>query len=299
MRNNRESKVLLFLLAVIVVYLFYSQLISPKMEANKKLEEEIEFEQKQLLNKYEIAGSYDAKIKVLREDKEVLRKLSELYYSRSNQQEEFIDMLHGFLAGENLQLLTILSQDYTNSLSNEYPGTVSPYVAYFPDDPTGGSVARSLNSDSPDAQKYPRVDLMDITFNYTGSYEDIQNFFGQLGTVDRLLICNNVEINLSQGVVFEDEEDEDSRPNVNDSASAEEEEEIDPDEMKVVVSVLRLDNLQSLEVEEENLGDLKVVMPKNLADESYRKMYTFENFSRAIKGIFSGGDNKSESGDKK
>ena len=38
---------------------------------------------------------------------------------------------------------------------------------------------------------------------------------------------------------------------------------------------------------------------KNLADESYRKMYTFENLSRAIKGIFSGDDKKSDSGDKK
>lgn len=299
MRNNRESKILLFLLAVMLVYLCYSQLVTPKMEANKKLETEIEFEQEQLLKKYEVAAGYDGKIKTLKENKETLRKLSELFYSKENQQEEFLNMLHGFLAGENLQLLTILSQDYENSLSNEYPGTVSPYVAYFPDDPQGNSVVRNLNSGSSDSDKLPRVEKMNITFSYNGSYEEMQNFFGQLGTVERFLICNMLEIKLSQGVVFEEEEDEDGRPNVTKPEEEEEEEEIAPDEMQVTVSLLRLDKLQSLETEVEDLSDLTVVMPKNLADESYRKMYTFENLTRAIKGIFSGDEKKSDSGDKK
>ena len=298
MRNNKESKFLLFLLAVMVIYLFYSQLIAPKIEANEKLETEIDFEQEQLLKKYEIAGSYDVKIKTLKEQKDTLGKLTALYYSRSNQQEEFIDLLHGFMAGENLQLRTISSSDYANSISNEYPGTVSPYVAYYPDDPAGSSVVRNLSSETEESQKLPRVDKMDIHFEYSGSYEDIQNFFGQLGGVEHLLICNDLEVVLSQGVVFEEEE-EDESPNTNKPDQEEEEEEIEPDEMAVTISVLRLGNIGSLETEVENLDDLKVVMPKNLADESYRKMYTFENLTRAIKGIFSGDDKKSDSGDKK
>lgn len=289
MNKNRETTILIVLLSIIILYVFYSFLLAPKIEANDKLKEEIEKEELQVKSMYAKAAGYSANVKKLGEYKDTLKMQADQFYTPEFKQEDFINLLHEYLNTEKLQLVSISSSDYANTMVNEYPDIETPYMAYVEENSKTNFSSKMLEGDT----KYPRLDQMEIVFKYFGTYEEVQSFFDALKDTEKLTLCNQLSINLVYAE--KDEEDEENaRDNGfglrNDEQENEEETESPESQIQFTVIFDRLYNLVALEVEPEKLDEEEVVMPENLADGSYRKMYTPENFIRAVKGIFSSDD---------
>ena len=291
MKSQKETKILLFLLLVLLVYGFYSYLLKPKMDANAELREDIDAEEREVMAMYAVAAGYSANVDAVNEHKKTLQKQSERFYSQDRQQEEFINILHELLVSDELKLVSIGSTDYARTIGDEYPDSVSPYVVYFAEGDTasmGYSLQNMLEGDT--AGKYPHADRMEITFEYTGEYENIHKFFEKLDQTECFTTSFNLEISLNDKRTVDTTWSSSGGGGgfTRYTESETKTEEIPESEMTVTISFIRLKSLGALQIEVEEINTADCVMPAKLANGSYREMYTFDNFIRAVKGVFGG-----------
>lgn len=286
MKKNRETVVLLFLLSFMLVYGFYTLLLQPKVKANEDLEKEVETEHADLVTKYSLASGYSANLEKFTEHQETLRTLTTVFYSTGDKQEDFIDLLHGIFNGEELRLLTLAPSDYAYSLGSEFPGSVSPYMAYSED----GTTMPVINQNEGEESPYPQIDKMEISVQYNGNYESVHNFLDKFSQVEKYTICNQLDLSISEVIPEEEEEEEKEAPTPRPGEEEEEEEEKPEDitQLSATITFPRIRSLPILEVELERVNEVDVQMPEDFVDGSYRKIFSFANLKKAIGGLFGG-----------
>lgn len=290
MKNNRQTLILLCLLGFMLLYGFYSYLLKPKLEANEELEKQIETAETALLNRYSQAVGYNANVEKLNERKRSIALLANLFYSATDKQEDFIDLLHEYFNTEDLRLVSINSSDFGIFTGTDYPGTASPYMAYVGEGENEFPMSK-LTDSSAESDKYPRMDRMELSVIYNGPYENIQSFFEKFNETDKFTTCSNLTVNFSEVLQEEEEGKEtDIRDNIRNQEEEEEEEEekVFESRLSAVISFPRLANVPTLSFEAEELEEGEVVIPPELLDGSYRDMFSFDNLMSFVKGIFGG-----------
>ena len=267
MKNNRETRILLILLVFIICYGFFTYLLKPKLASNKELEADVTAEEAQVVAIYARAANFQADLKTAKEHKASLQKQLDLFYGPNNQQEEFIDALHQFFVTHELELDEISSADYALAFGNWFPGSETPYKAYYGEDSkSGDSILRDLANNTPSVSSYPRLDEMILSFKYEGTYDQVEEFFQLLRTAPKYALSNTLSLSMEEG-----------RKNFAKVVET---------EIDTSISIVRPRNLTALTADPDSLEYVECTIPQDLADGSYRKMYSIDNLIRAIKGIF-------------
>lgn len=261
--KNKEVYILIILLLVLVVYGFYTLLLSPKMAEAGELKEQVETEDTIVRSMYDAILRYDADAAELQKKQEQTRKLTEQYYIRENQ-ETYLKDLRQMIADCGVDYVKIESENHDLMILIDEEGyrCESPYMPYIDDltavSDSDGEIDVSLVLQKVDeiSEEIPKIDQMPMEVEVTGAQSAVYKLIEKLETSEKRIISSEIEQLVTSGATTAGGAD----PQV---------------KATLVIRFARVTEMECLSSEEFPKMPTDFTMPNDFVTGSYRNLFHF------------------------
>ena len=256
--KNREVGILLILLAIFLLYGFYSLLLSPLLEKNRELENQIVADDTVIWSMYGKIAGYENKHQTLQETQKNNLTLAEMFYIREVQ-ETYLNYLDAMLTESGLKLESI------SALENE--SFESDAEGYRCEDPYTVYAEQMAGADPEELDMLPKAETMEIKVEATGKYSAAKQFLEKLASSNKQNICNKMSLEFNAESVEANSPDPEGR-------------------LTATLSFLRIIELDCLEPDSDTSEDyFQYLLPQEFVSGSYRELYSLDNVLNAGKEL--------------
>lgn len=202
--TNREIKILLALLAIILGYSFFHFLLMPKVSQIDELETRISSDDMIVRNMYNSILRYDTDVRTVRKFQKQAGEHIGNYYVREVQ-ETYLDLIGELLISSGLELasLTATENEIYHPDMTGYE-TEDPYTIF--NSLTGAAEDTSAAGEEPIEQP-PEVELMAIQVDAVGTYAGAMRMLERLAKYEKFIVCNVLKIEMSEESISNREPD--------------------------------------------------------------------------------------------
>lgn len=261
--KNREVYILLILLLILVVYGFYTLLITPKMAEARTLKEQVASEDAIVRGMYTAILKYDTDAADLQEKQKQTKALTEHYYIRENQ-ERYLDDLGKMLTDCAVSFEAIESEDPVMPISADEAGYdyESPYLSYIDDLSSVSNadgtidVSQVLRKVDEISGEFPKMDQMQISLEAAGAYSAVYKLIEKLETSEKQIMRSVMTLDMVSGSAVAMEAD----PQV---------------KVKIPLQFLRLIEMDCLSSEEFPKMPEGFTMPNDFVTGEYQGLFHF------------------------
>lgn len=257
--KNREVGILLILLAIFLLYGFYSLLLSPLLEKNRELENQIVADDTVIRSMYGKIAGYENKHQTLQETQKNNLTLAEMFYIREVQ-ETYLNYLDAMLTESGLKLESISALE---NESFEYDAE-----GYRCGDPYAVYIEQIASQDPEEVDMLPQVENMEIKVEATGTYSAAKQFLEKIAAYDKQNICNAMSLEFNAESIEAKSANPEGR-------------------LSITLSFLRVVELDCLEPNPDTAEDyFNYKLPQDFISGSYRNLHSLDNAWNAVKELF-------------
>lgn len=272
--NSKEIKILCILLAILVVYGFYSMVVTPKLQEINDLDSQITADDMVVRGMYNTILSHETNFQKLKENVEIAQGLVDTFYVRE-QQETYLNLIHGLTKEEGVSISDITSVDNVLFEASGDYGAKDPYSVYHETTnagngttEAGSSTTNKTSGAEEQAEVMPIVEIMNIQLDVAGKYSNVKALIDKIDNNEKHIYSDELQIEMEMDSI----EKHDPNPQVR---------------MSQTLSFMRLTEMATLNFDLSSVEyDFSYTPPQSFINNSYRNTFSLDNVWRSVQSVF-------------